>query len=155
MKNPSNLYILEIDKGIVGIFGFGTEKKRERQELEQVVNEETTKEAKISEQTRKIVLFPGSVAEYEAFRGYKVEIVDTKRIDKGINVDELEIGDYSSPYSLDKRVIERRKTCREFIEYFLSQGVEALVNVRVVGKNVYLGDINSKKYGLPVRKKSA
>ncbi len=75
-----------------------------------------------------VTLFPGSVAEYERFRGYEVEIVDTGRQGKWVFAGERD---------------------RELLFALIdAHGVEALVNVALFPNNPH-----SEIYGLPIRRK--
>jgi len=93
---------------------------------------------------KQIALFPGSVEEYEKFRGYKVEIIDTKQPDKGIQLDSL----------FDDRLqdADYRINNRRLGKLLVSEGVEALVNV-VPGNFLSNSSYNSLRYGLPVKRK--
>ena len=46
--------------------------------------EEDLQDEKDQEAYNKIMLVPGSVREYEGSKGYEVEIIDTKRNNKGV-----------------------------------------------------------------------
>ena len=78
-----------------------------------------------------VTLFPGSVEEYERFRGYDVEIVDTGRKGKFVFASERD-----------------RSLLFQLID---ADGVEALVNLAFVTEPPPYR-IN-EPYGLPVRRK--
>ncbi|HKZ34125.1 MAG TPA: hypothetical protein VJ142_02735 [Candidatus Nanoarchaeia archaeon] len=83
-----------------------------------------------------LVLFPGSVEEYERFRGYRVEIVDTARSNKSIF------------YNDDKELV---------LHLIEQEGVEALVNASYKPASfptmTILPRVCPVLYGLPVRRK--
>jgi hypothetical protein len=88
---------------------------------------------------RKVVLFPGSIAEYERTFGYPVEVINTKIIDKGVDIFSVRCritGDLSDRDDKYKDF----EGCKGFAEYLFNEGIEALVNHNGMG------------YGLPVRK---
>ena len=93
-------------------------------------NKEDTEMEKLLQKASQIIYFPGNVEEYEKFRGYKVEIMDTEGCDKGVTARDLFI-----------RYIGERK---EIVDNLLNNDLEALVN---------LVQLNDATYGLPVRKK--
>jgi len=80
-----------------------------------------------------VTLFPGSIEEYEKFKGYQVEIVDTGGKNKGI-------------------VWERHGSSDRCLLFQLinDDGVEALVNA---SRTMYHANSPASFYGLPVRKK--
>ncbi len=85
-----------------------------------------------------VVLFPGSKAEYEEFVGHSVQIIDTRQREKYFRV-ELD-------FCYNEKYIEAT-------EKLLNEGLEAVVNTRLVG----LGGgghsgLSLVTYGLPVRK---
>lgn len=81
-----------------------------------------------------IILFPGSVQEYERFRGYEVEIVDTQNLqDKGVR--------YGYLFDDALQDSENRINNRRLAKLLIQDNVEALVNV------------SSSIYGLPVKRK--
>ena len=82
-----------------------------------------------------IVLFPGSVEEYEKFKRYEVEIIDTKSPDKSFFPFDYHYSELS------------------IYEYLLDQGLEAIVNLRYKGTPAAGESLGgSSPYGLPVRK---
>lgn len=93
-----------------------------------------------------IAIFPGSVAEYQAFRGgYEVEIIDTGRRDKGIFLVAEQ----------DNFKLHFREKEWELRNHVVDNGIEAIVNAHYwyirAGETGHL--VNSGYYGLPVRKK--
>ena len=93
----------------------------------------------------RIIVFPGSVVEYQAFRGYEVEIIDTERKDKGIFL----------VAELDNFKLHFREKERELRNHLVDNGIEAMVNAHYwyirAGETGHL--VNAGYYGLPVRKK--
>lgn len=93
----------------------------------------------------RITVFPGSVAEYQTFRGYEVEIIDTERKDKGTFL----------VAERDNFKLHFREKERELRNHLIDQSIEALVNAHYwyirAGETGQL--VNSGYYGLPVRKK--
>ena len=88
------------------------------------------------------ILFPGNIKEYEKFKGYNVEIVDTERPDKGMSLD-LAILETDN-----LRTINSYKEQHEFFGKMLAKGMEALVNLTFESRN----EACSIPYGLPIRK---
>lgn len=85
---------------------------------------------------KNVALFPGSKAEYEEFVGYPVQIIDTKLREKYVRDDFIHT---------EEQIIAKEK--------LLNEGLEALVNLKLVG----LGGgghagLTLVTYGLPVRK---
>ena len=101
----------------------------------------------------KLIIFPGSVVEYEKFKGYEVEICNNGRLDKGIDFNELT---KSIPPTIDR--VDQAKAHISFLELLLNERIEALVNVNFItycspeNSGPY-NFVRSKTYGLPVRKK--
>ena len=96
--------------------------------------EEKEREQKYKRAVDKIVIFPGSVAEYERLRGYEVEIIDTQSECKGVFMSR---GDGSNNIK-DK----------ELRNYLIDKNIEAIVNDTFYP---FIGEV--LHYGLPVRKK--
>lgn len=90
--------------------------------------------ARQRELLEKLVLFPGSVEEYERFTIYPISIVDTGRADKGI----------CPFYSEEERELA--------ISLINEKDVEALVNVSFKTHSAGVQYPNCA-YGLPVRRK--
>lgn len=88
-----------------------------------------------SERMNPRVIFPGTIAEYEAMRGYRVSIVDTGTTDHGIVI--AYAGD-KHPHSLSG---VRLTISKELAEY------EALVHAQPI---TIAG--SAHVYGLPVRR---
>ncbi len=104
-------------------------KKRYQRKQEEKAEEELT------ERMKNISLFPGSVKEYEKFKGYEVEIIDTKSPDKSF-------------FPFDYRYSEL-----SIYESLLDQGLEAIVNLRYKATPAAGESLGgSSPYGLPVRK---
>src|SRR3989338_8186587 len=105
--------------------------KEEREKRELALSQDTARAEHNNTRIKQIILFPGSIEEYERFRGYGAEIVDTLRRDKGVYIGELkDFGVFpKTPGELwsDSRSLITEK--RNFIEHLLASGVEALVNV--------------------------
>jgi hypothetical protein len=104
-------------------------------------NEEKEREQRYKEVEKRIVVFPGSIAEYETSKDYTVEIIDTLKRNKGILLN-----------SKDKQIETGGNT--EFRDYLIDQGIEAIVNATTVVDPGVDAVINAfYNYGLPVRKK--
>ncbi len=106
----------------------------------------------LNREVRKIILFPGSVQEYEKFKGYEVEIYDTGKSNKGLVYEDLI--SFKDVHVSDLERLEQ-------IEKLIENGVEALVNInfKVIGGGQWSpnGTIcagGGNYYGLPVRKKN-
>ncbi|MFA6023404.1 MAG: hypothetical protein WC781_04935 [Candidatus Pacearchaeota archaeon] len=84
-----------------------------------------TEEKRNLELLSKVIIFPGSIEEYERFTGYKVEIINTLESDKGMEI--------CNPDTRTMRLIKE-------------EGVEAIVNA-------YTCPTEHVSYGLPVRRK--
>ena len=87
-----------------------------------------------------VVIFPGSISEYESFVGYKVQVVDIE------NNEDTEDSDKGLWISTNRRgnVYEKKELKK--------LGIEALVNahcVRITDKETHF-----EYYGLPVRRKN-
>jgi len=112
----------------MGIF---LRRKHRRDEQERIEREIYQKERRDEELLGRVALFPGSVEEYQKFRGYEVEVVDTGGIDKGASF---------SNYN-DRQLL---------LNLVDKEGVEALVNFDPDKSGHY----RFGGYGLPVRRKS-
>ena len=116
----------------MGMFDSAQEKERER---------------KYEEAVSRILFFPGSIAEYELFRGYEVQIIDTQSECKGVFMAR---GDGSN-YIQNK----------ELRNHLIDKNIEAIVNdtfYPFVGQVLnydsfypFIGKV--LHYGLPVCKK--
>lgn len=102
--------------------------------------EEKEKERKYKEAVRRIIIWPESKSEYQIFKGYEVEVVDTGREDKGVYIRAANRAEISN---------------LELRNHLMYNGVEAIVNAQYwyaeVGKRVDF--VGEGYYGLPVRKK--
>lgn len=101
--------------------------KEEKKNKEQLKEQENNRIKLLDEIAKEIYIFPGNKKEYEEFKGYKVEVIDTKRSGLGITYFEL----IQNP---------------DFGEYLVKEGIEAIINARVQFSAAY------NYYGLPVRK---
>ena len=104
---------------------------------------EEARERREKELLESLVLFPGSIVEYEifkerqTFKRYNVEIVDTKRPEKGVFLGE-----------------PRNHSDTDLIAHLMEEkGVEALVNVSYKQIEFGVDGHNSLAYGLPVRRR--
>ena len=92
-----------------------------------------------ADKLKHIVFFPGNQQEYESFVGHKVEIIDTKRRNKGIYGWEVTGLEGCAP----------RDTTRDIMDFLANERVEALINV---SHDNYPYTKLEHLYGLPVRK---
>ena len=98
------------------------------------------KEAMYKEAIEKLMLFPGSISDYEHFRGdYGVEVIDTKKGDKGVIVN----------YSMSSGLYIADRDLRY---HLVDEGIEAIVNTNISHSSSN-GGARIVYYGLPVRKK--
>lgn len=99
-------------------------------------DEEKERKRKREEMLRGVVLFPGTIKEYELFRGYEVEIINTLRKDKGVTF-------------INEKMKDKELAC-----HLAQEGIEAIVNATVSYTTAGGGGIGSKdQYGLPVRRR--
>ena len=107
-------------------------RKLKEKEKEEILNY-------VAKKMEKIILFPGNVTEYEKFKGYEVEILDTGQTDKSI-------------YPFDCCFKENKGL--NLYKKMLDSGLEAIVNLRY--KTFPSKDEKcpgrSELYGLPVKK---
>lgn len=89
----------------------------------------------INETLSRVIIFPGSKAEFEEFVGYECEFIDVGRSRKGIAYD---MGDRDHFYSYTDG----------FKRMLIELGIIGIVNVSY-GR----GDYSSKLYGIPARRK--
>ncbi len=87
-----------------------------------------------------IAVFPGSIAEYESWRKYTVEIINTQRNDKGIRLTLTEQGEVYL------------RAPEPTIDLLVENGVEAIVNA-VRTPHYRKTQAEQDYYGLPVRRK--
>ncbi len=92
------------------------------------------------ERESRIAVFPGSIAEYESWRNYAVDIIDTQRNDKGIRLTVTEQG--------EGYLLAPEPT----IDLLVENGVEAIVNA-VRTSHYRKTQAEQDYYGLPVRRK--
>lgn len=98
--------------------------------------EEKERERKYKEIVGRLIVFPGSICEYQQLQGYDVEIINTPGNDKGVILSDGEIKN------------------KKFRNHLAEQGIEAIVNATITYTAAPGGGIGSERhYGLPVRKK--
>src|SRR3989338_10203832 len=117
--------------------------------------EEDLQDEKDQEAYNKIILFPGSVREYEGSKGYEVEIIDTERRNKGVMfISESEYDEDTDEgiSGYDTKSCPHEQDC-DLVKELIEKGLEALVNVQhSVSEN---SDFKVHHfYGLPIRKKT-
>lgn len=105
--------------------------------------------------SKKVILFPGNIEEYERFRNYKVEIIDPdpNNFDKRVFYESLTSLPITIQYSKENINYLIKKNF--LIKNLLDNNIEALVNLGQisVGDSKYgFGQVDSHPYGLPVRK---
>ncbi|MEK6964061.1 MAG: hypothetical protein AABX70_06525 [Nanoarchaeota archaeon] len=152
---------------------------QEREERAKSLRGETLKETKERERRElrerresldrlnaltKVYLFPGSIDEYERFRGYKagsVIVLDTASQNKGVRLRTgvpkyaepyagFWAGVYSPPKEPPKLLHRINNDDTDLEERLLREGMEAIVNASPVR---WEGDLCYAYYGLPVAKK--
>lgn len=114
------------------------------------LSEEKEKVDRSRDAVRNIIIWPESKREYETFQGYEVEVVDTRKPDKGVYVDK---GTY--PYKGSYINGDMGIWDTELRNHLIDNGVEALVNAQYWKISAgEAGDVRSEGYyGLPVRRK--
>jgi len=127
-------------------------KSRAEKEKDRILHQEHEAHEMLDEQLSSIVIFPGSLSQYESFVGHNVGVIDTGDKNKGIIVASGKdgVGKYT-PYYVES---PNRTPGQDIVlkRHLVEQGVEA-----IVGANYTLGG-NSRYwcrsfYGLPVAKK--
>lgn len=113
---------------------------------------------------KRVILFPGDVAEYEKFKKYDVEIIDLnpQNSDKRMFYESVFDFSYDSyrvyiekdADILDETIrgIKTRITC---LEKVLDSGIEAIVNLAYLPKGTITyghGTLHAEVCGLPIRK---
>ena len=96
--------------------------------------EEKKREQKYEKAVHKIVIFPGSVVEYERLRGYEVQIIDSQSECKGV---------FMVRNNGSNKIANKKHR-----DYLIDNNIEAIVNDTFYP---FIGEI--LHYGLPVRKK--
>lgn len=121
-----------------------TETRQERKAREEA------EASAINKKLEGVVLFPGSVQEYEQFVGYKVDVINTQRKDKGVFQSQLHVLPYSN-YERGVYTSQQIDAEYAFAQNLIDQGIEGIVNVTFQA-NGNMDVTNSRMYGLPVRK---
>ncbi|MCK5624387.1 hypothetical protein KAI04_00925 [Candidatus Pacearchaeota archaeon] len=97
-----------------------------------------------NKRVKKIILWPGSIKEYENFVGYPVKVLDTQKPKKYVIKDKLYVDFEDLKYSPIKA---------EHKIDFVNNGLEALVRINNFKVNVPTMGTYSSPGGLPVAKK--
>lgn len=109
-------------------------------ELIEVTEEQQERERKYRIVVSEIAVFPGSIKEYEIWKGYAIDIIDTMRHDKGIRL------------TIDEEGKVLIRSSGNTIDLVVASNVEAIVNA-VRTSHYRKPQTEQDYYGLPVRRK--
>ena len=134
----------------MGLFKTERDKLIERQEAARLLEQEQ-QENEYLEAVKRIVIFPGTMQQYEELVQHKVQVIDNGLANKGIHLKIVFHQDYPG-YEMTNYDLTGGSAVRNRL---INEGLEAIVSACFTQMwDGHWGYLTNTYYGLPVSKKS-